>query len=350
MNDMGFDTTDNQPLDKIRRRIWSPRALMLSLPLLLALGGLYLYLISGRYVSTDNAYVSQNKVSVSSTVAGVIVEVKVRENMRVKRGDVLFRIEAEPYEIALRQAEAKVAAARVNVAGLQTNIASAGVDIKTAKDEIAFAAAEFERQTTLMQRGFTTHARYQEAQLALQKAREELNAARTDAARARSALGTGGGTAPAVLQEAIAEREKAAYDLSRTVVRAPLSGVVSQTDRLQVGTMIPAGLPAVSIVADDGSWVEANFKETDLDHMAVGQPAEVHLDAYPSLRITGHVASIGAGTGAEFSILPAQNANGNWVKVTQRVPVRIAIDAGAERPLIAGLSADVKVDTQPDAK
>ena len=126
-----------------------------------------------------------------------------------------------------------------------------------------------------------------------------------------------------------AQRRKAMLDLSRTEVRAPVSGTISQADRLQLGQMMTVGLPALTIVVSDNSWVEANFKETDLAHMRVGQPAELTFDAYPDCRLTGHVASIGAGTGSEFSVLPAQNANGNWVKVTQRVPVRIAIDRQA---------------------
>jgi membrane fusion protein (multidrug efflux system) len=129
-------------------------------------------------------------------------------------------------------------------------------------------------------------------------------------------------------------------------VRSPIDGYVSQTDRLQVGAAVVPGLPVVTVVRSEQAWVEANYKETDLNKMAPGQPAEIRLDAYPSTRIRGHVASIGRGTGSEFSVLPAQNASGNWVKVTQRVPVRIAIDENPGRPMIAGLSAQVKIDTK----
>jgi membrane fusion protein (multidrug efflux system) len=141
------------------------------------------------------------------------------------------------------------------------------------------------------------------------------------------------------------QKRKALLDLSRTEVRAPESGVISQSDRLQVGQMMVSGLPAVTIVSTAGTWIEANFKETDLNNMRVGQTAELTFDAYPKLKIKGRVASIGAGTGSEFSVLPAQNANGNWVKVTQRVPVRITIDTKPARPLIAGLSTHVRIDT-----
>ena len=146
-------------------------------------------------------------------------------------------------------------------------------------------------------------------------------------------------------EEATAKRAQAAMNLDRTVVRARADGIVSQTNRLQVGNITPSGVPALSLVVSDNVWVEANFKETDLNHMRVGQPAEMEFDAYPDLKVRGRVQSIGAGTGSEFSVLPAQNANGNWVKVTQRVPVRIAIDGTPPRAMIAGLSTDVKIDT-----
>jgi membrane fusion protein (multidrug efflux system) len=141
------------------------------------------------------------------------------------------------------------------------------------------------------------------------------------------------------------QRDKALLDLSKTEIRAPASGTVSQADRLHMGQMMVQGLPALTIVTDGRGWVEANFKETDLAKMKVGQPAEIRFDAYPGLKLKGRVASIGAGTGSEFSVLPAQNASGNWVKVTQRVPVRIEILEKPKRQMIAGLSAHVRIDT-----
>ena len=198
-----------------------------------------------------------------------------------------------------------------------------------------------------METGFTTKARMQQAEHALSEARSELAAAEADAMKSRAALATGA-AAPGVnpqIMSAQVQKRKALLDLSRTVVRAPISGVVSQAERLQIGQTMVTGLPALTIVSRAGSWVEANFKETDLNHMKVGQTARLTFDAYPGLKLKGHVASIGAGTGSEFSVLPAQNANGNWVKVTQRVPVRIAIDDRAARPLLAGLSTHVRIDT-----
>ena len=179
------------------------------------------------------------------------------------------------------------------------------------------------------------------------QARARLRLAQAQQAEARARLATGAqvpGVLPA-LAAARAQRRAAELNLERTVVRAPIAGRVTQADRLQKGQQVVSGLPVVTIVANQHSYVEANFKETDLANMQAGQPARIRFDAYPGLTLKGHVASIGAGTGSEFSVLPAQNATGNWVKVTQRVPVRIAIDEPSPRQLIAGISSQVTVYT-----
>ena len=319
--------------------------LMFSVPLLLAAVGGYFWLTSGKSVSTDNAYVQQDKISVSSEIGGVITEVAVRENQTVKAGDLLFRLDPEPYRIAIDQANAEIANAQAKVTTMEMTAGTMSADIETARRAVSFAQSNLAREQALMARGFNTRARMDAAENALNEARGRLADAQAAAVRARAQLATGSiapGVNPGILS-AQARREQAMLQLRRTEVRAPASGVISQADRLQVGQMMVAGLPAVSIVANQRSWVEANFKETDLDHMRVGQRATLEFDAYPDLELTGHVASIGAGTGSEFSVLPAQNATGNWVKVTQRVPVRIVIDEASPRPLIAGLSTHVTV-------
>lgn len=328
-------------------RRWPVRALMLAVPLALAAIGAYFWLSGGRYVSTDNAYVQQDKVAIAPEIGGRIVDVLVRENVTVKAGDVLFRIDPEPYALAVRQADADIAGAQVSVATLSSEARSTAVGIAAARDAIAYAQIDLDRQQALMERGFTTRARLDEAERKVEMAREQLRAAQADAAEANARLTTGSavpGINPAIAQARV-RRDTAALNLDRTVVRAPVGGRVVQADRLQRGQSMVVGLPALTLVVDDRSWIEANFKETDLDHMRVGQPAEIRLDAYPDLVLTGRVDSIGAGTGSEFSVLPAQNATGNWVKVTQRVPVRIRLDRTADRRLIAGLSADVTIDT-----
>jgi membrane fusion protein (multidrug efflux system) len=349
-DELAIDETAVVPAAEKPRRRWLKPLLMFGVPLLIAAVVGYIWLTSGRYVSTDNAYVQQDMVSVSPDVSGRIVEVRVRENQPVKAGDVLFVIDPEPYRIALAQADAALAAARVQVNTMATDTGGAAADIQSANADIELAQATYDRQAALMQRGFTTRAALDAARHEVAASRARLANAQADAARARQQLGSGTGASgsPAAIQAALAQREKAALDLARTTVRAPADGIVSQTGRLQVGGITPSGVPALSLVKSGHVWVEANYKETDLDHMSVGQPVKIELDAYPDMEVRGRVASIGAGTGSEFSVLPAQNANGNWVKVTQRVPVRIAIEGRTARPLIAGLSADVTVDTQPE--
>ena len=341
------ETAINAPKRPTRAARLRKFALMAVVPLLLVTGGVWYYAANYHYVSTDNAYVQQDKVSISAELSGRIVEVGVKEDQPVKAGQLLFRIDPEPFRIAMAQADATIAAAQVKVIGAETEYRTTGIDIASAREGVAFFAEEYRRQSELMRSGFTTRARFDAAEHALSDARAKLANAEGDAIKARAALATGSaapGVNPAVLSGQVQKRQ-AAYNLTKAEVRAPIGGIVSQADRLQVGQMMTQGLPAVSIVVSDRSWVEANFKETDLKNMRVGQPAELTLDAYPDLKLKGHIASIGAGTGSEFSVLPAQNANGNWVKVTQRIPVRIAIDGKPSRPLIAGLSTHVRIDT-----
>jgi len=247
--------------------------------------------------------------------------------------------------VAISQADAQIAGAQANVTALQAEVGASTAEIAGARDDLKLAEANYSREKALMDRGFNTRARMDAAQHAVASARDNVIALQANVGKSQAKLANGSavpGVNPAIAA-AQASRAKAQLDLKRTVVRAPADGIVTQASRLQVGQMVFPGVPMISLVRAGSGRVDANFKETDLADMRVGQAADVELDAYPGLRLKGHVESIGAGTGSEFSVLPAQNATGNWVKVIQRVPVRIAIDSRSDRPLIAGLSAVVAV-------
>lgn len=329
-----------------REPSWRTRVLMFGLPLALLAGGSWYWATSGGSVSTDNAYVQMDKVSIAAEVGGRITEVAVRDGQMVQAGQLLFRIDGEPYALTVAQANAAIDAARVNVGNLSASLSATTVDIKAAQEAIAFAESNFARQAALMEKGFTTKTAYDAAKHAVEQARAQLAQAKASAAEARAKLATGGTGVNPDIEAAKVQRAQAEVNLGRTEIRAPSAGRIAQSDRLQVGQMMVAGLPAVTLVDTLHPYVEANFKETDLADMRVGQRAEIRFDAYPGLRVRGHVQSIGAGTGSEFSVLPAQNATGNWVKVTQRVPVRVALDEKPARDMIAGLSTHVKVITK----
>ena len=316
-------------------------ALMISVPLLLALALAALWLTSGRTVSTDNAQVNADVVAVAPQVGGPVIEVDVTENQHVKKGQILYRIDPEPYKIALMQADAAVGNARLELDQLRGGYQSKVADIGNKASDVALAQQNYDRQKALLAQGFTTRANYDAAVAALAAARAQHASAVSDADAARAMIDTEGGAHPQI-EAALAQRDKAALDLQRTVVRAPMDGTISQSTKLVPGQMAVQMLSNVSVVGND-YWVEANFKETQLAKLRVGQVAEVKFDAIPGRSFKAHVTGIGSGTGAQFSILPAQNATGNWVKVTQRVPVRLKLDEPAGRPLVAGWSAHVTV-------
>ena len=323
--------------------------LMFGVPLLLAAGGGYFYLNGGRYVDTDNAYVQQVKVSLSADVAGRVTEVDVAENQRVEAGAVLFKIDPEPYRIALDQADAALAAARVNVEQLRVGYGTAQAKLAAAEQTLDLRQHEFDRQQTSVNQGISATVSLDTVTLALQTAKSDVALAQQALAGAIAALAGDPDIETDLhptVRTAIAARESAARNLQQTTVVAPSDGVISQMASLNIGQFVATGTTIASLIKSDDTWVEANFKETQLDGLRNGLPVEVTVDAYPGLKLHGLVDSIGAATGSQFALIPAQNATGNWVKVTQRLTVRVKLDADSDADLLrAGMSATVAVDT-----
>lgn len=338
-------TAEQPPARRGGRR----RLLIVALPLALALGGSYAWMTGGRYIGTEDAYVQQNRVNVVPQVTGQIASIAVAENETVLAGQTLFTLDDATYRSAVEAANARLASARLEVERLKAAYAQAVAEAATAQESLATTRTQDDRQQSLLKSGVVSQSAADESALKLQVAKGAAVKAESAVASARAALAGDPDIAtdrhPQVL-EALASLHNAELDLARTVVTAPATGIVSQTDRLQVGQYVTPAVPVVSLVATEATWIEANYKETELAHMAPGQPVTVAIDTYGRHPIEGTVASIGAGTGSEFALLPPQNATGNWVKVVQRVPVRIELAPGQEVPTLrAGMSASVEVDT-----
>ncbi|CAH2396912.1 HlyD family secretion protein [Mesorhizobium escarrei] len=323
--------------------------LMSAVPVALIAGGSYVWVTGGRYQETENANLQQAKVSIAADTAGRIVQVDIFDNQSVKQGALLFAIDAEPYRIALAQADAAVAGARLNVEQLRAAYSQAVAQEKSDASQVDYAQSQYDRAADLARKGINAKSSLDEARNDLDKARQQLAAAEQGILSAKAALGGNPNIEtdrhPTVMA-ALATRDKAAYDLAQTTVRAPADGIVSQAASFKVGQYVGSGTPLFSLVETGDTWIDANFKETQLTNMKPGQTAEIVVDTYPGRTFEATVKAIGAGTGAEFSLLPAQNATGNWVKVTQRIPVRLQLaDADAKMALRTGMSATVTVDT-----
>lgn len=329
------------------RRRWRTPLLLLA-PVIAILAALYFYLSGGRFEETDNAYIQSGLTAVSANVSGPVIAVAVRNNQRVKAGDVLFRIDPAPYQAAVDEAAAQLASARTQVSALRANYREGEASLQAARDRLAYAEREAARQKSLLAEGISSQNQYDQAVLEAQTARQAIQTSVQQNAGVAANL-TGDAAAPTASQPAVqraqAALERARLNLGYTVVRAAQDGVVTKVNQLQVGSYVSAAKPVFTL-AGTRLWVEANFKENQLNHMRIGQPASFSVDAFPDLKLTGRVASFSPGTGNSFSLLPPENATGNWVKVVQRLPVELSIDRLPPGvPLHAGLSVEVSVDT-----
>jgi len=327
------------------------RALLLvGVPLAVAAGALYIYARGGRHLETENAYVKAHIVAVSAEVAGRVAEVAVRDNQTVEKGQLLFRIDSAPFEMALARARAQLANARTDVETLRVEHRVALAEAAEAEERIRFLVVQLERQGRLKERGMIREDAYDEARHNLDAARARLVAMQERAARVLASLG-GDAKLPAErhprVLEAQAALDAAALEFARTRIAAPTAGTVSNL-KLQPGMNVARGVAVFSLIQAGEPWIEANFKETQLAGMRVGQLARVVADAYPGVEWRARVSAIAPATGAEFALLPPQNATGNWIKVVQRVPVLFAIEPaqGADRPALrAGMTVSVSIDT-----
>jgi len=347
-SDAGVMTAPARSGGWLRRWRWP---VMVGGPLLILAAVAVFVLTSGCSESTDNAYVQAEKVPVSASINGRVVDVLVHENQRVKKGDVLFRLDTQDLQTSLAQAQAELATARTEVMSLRAAYQQQLASIAAARETAAHAAREAVRQRNLVTAGVASAQQAADAQHAADQAQRMLAVSQSQAAVALANLG-GDASMPvdsqAKVREAAAKAELARLDTTYAVVHAPKDGVVTRVQQLQVGGYINSSQTVFWLISGV-PWVEANFKEDQLGKMRIGQPAKIKIDAYPDQVFDGHVASFSPGTGAAFSALPAQNATGNWVKVVQRLPVQIAFDKPP--PDMAGrigLSAVVKVDVRPD--
>ncbi|MBP1857648.1 HlyD family secretion protein [Rhizobium herbae] len=331
-----------------RRRNLKRPILFALLPIALIAGG-YFYVTGGQIMETDNAYLQADMVGVSTDVAGIVASVNVHENEAVKAGQVLFQLKPDSFHIALEGAEAKLAAARNQLLNLKASYAETLAQIAQVEADIPYYQTVFDRQQKLISNAAASHATYDKAKHDLDAAKQKVTVAK---AQAETTLAQLGGDADQPIEEnplyleAKSAVDDAQRELDDTTVRAPFDGVVTNVNALQPGSYLDAAQQAFSLVSTRNMWISANPKETELTYVKPGQPVTITVDTYPDVEWTGKVASVSPASGASFALLPAQNTSGNWVKVVQRIPMRVTIDDTAGKPpLRVGMSTLVAVNT-----
>jgi membrane fusion protein (multidrug efflux system) len=332
------------------RRRWLRWALFLVVPIALVVGA-YFYFEGGAYMTTDDAYVEADKVGLSTDVSGMVKSVDVKDNQHVAAGQVLFRLDPLPFQLKLEQAQAQLGVVRDNLNALKANYQNVQAQITHAEDQIAFNQRQYERQAILARQQFAAQTTVDQMRLNLQSSEQSMTSLKAQLAGIVANLD--GNPDIAVEQypeyrQALAARNEDARELRDSVVRAPFPGTVTNVPQLRPGMYLQASTTGFYLVDTDRVWVEAQPKETELTYVRPGQPATVTVDTYPGRAWHGKVASLGPAAQSEFSLLPAENTSGNWVKVVQRIPLRVEIDQTAQTgtpPLRAGMSVEVSVDT-----
>ena len=320
---------------------------MLVVPLLAGAIGAITYLKGGRIVETENAYLKADKVPVNAEISGVVKEVLVADNQVVKAGDVLFRLDPAPVQIARAKAEAKLLQVRVDLAALKASYRTKQAEINLAKSKQEFSLKEQARQAELLSKNFVSASKFDEAKQNTELAAMQVIALQQDLQRIAESL-NGNVNAPVEKHpgylSAQAEFDQNKLDLSRIEIRAAVAGTVNKPPKL--GQFVAAGSMVMALVVNGNLWIEANLTETDLTYVHVGQSVKIHIDTYPDVVWQGEVESLSGATGSEFALIPAQNASGNWIKVAQRVAVKIKIMPNEQAPeLRTGLSTKVEIDT-----
>jgi len=340
----GSDTVD-APKKSLRRPL-----MFALLPLALIIGA-YWYITGGQVVSMDDAYVEADKVGVSTDVPGIVAEVGVTENQHVEAGQILYRLDDLQLRFALARAEAQIGTVRDALNALKANYRDMQSQIQQAQNDIEYYDTEFRRQQDLLASHVASQSTFDTARRSLLNAQQKLVSLTHQLGAIAANLDddpTGAVEEKPRYLDAVAQRDEAARQLAHTVVKAPFAGIVTNTPAIAPGKYLQASVTAFYLVAADHVWVVANPKETELTYVRTGQPAVVTVDTYPDLQWNGSVESISPAAAQEFSLLPAQNTSGNWVKVVQRVPLRVRIDTNDKSlpPLRPGMSVEVDVDTE----
>jgi membrane fusion protein (multidrug efflux system) len=325
------------------------RLLMFALlPVALIVGG-YLYVTGGAVMSTDNAYVQADMVGLSTDVSGIVTDVFVQDNQKVAKGGVLFKLDDLPFRLALERAEAQIGNTRNDLVALQSSYRNMQSQVEQARTDVDFNNVNFKRQQQLITNDFTPRATFDAARNTLQASQQKLASLEAQLAGIAANL-NGNPDAPIEdhprYKDALAARNEAARQLSHTVVKAPFTGIVTNVPSLQPGQYLAAAATAFNIVSTDHVWVQASPKETELTYVKPGQKVTVDVDSYPGERWVGTVESISPASASSFSLLPAENTSGNWVKVVQRIPMRIRVNNAPDKPsLRVGMSVELNVDT-----